>query len=52
MGYGGLLKEDEHFADVNLDDLENSSGERQEYWLVVICAAGGGRFTLGHITTK
>jgi hypothetical protein len=27
MGYGGLLKEDQYLAEVNLEDLETSSGE-------------------------
>jgi hypothetical protein len=31
MGYGGLLEEDQYLAEVNLEDLETSSGERQEY---------------------
>ena len=39
MGYDGLLEEDKFLAEVNLEDLENSSGERQEYWLVAIHAA-------------
>jgi hypothetical protein len=39
MGYSGLLKEDQYLAEVNLEDLETSSGERQEYWLVAIRAA-------------
>ncbi len=38
MGYGGLLEEDQYLAEVNLEDLETSSGERQEYWLVAIRA--------------
>jgi len=39
LGYEGLLEEDQYLAEVNLEDLETSSGERQEYWLVAICAA-------------
>ncbi len=39
MGYNGLLEEDQYLAEVNLDDQENSSGERQEYWLVATRAA-------------
>ncbi len=39
LEYDGLLDEDQYLAEVNLDDLESSSGERQEYWLVAICAA-------------
>jgi hypothetical protein len=30
--------EDQYLAEVNLDNLESSSGQRQEYWLVAICA--------------
>jgi hypothetical protein len=39
QGYEGLLEEDQYLAEVNLDNLESSSGERQEYWLVAIRAA-------------
>ncbi len=39
MGYGGLLEEDQYLAEVNLEDLETSSGEWQEYRLVAIRAA-------------
>ncbi len=39
LGYNGLLEEDQYLAEINLDDWETSSGERQEYWLVAICAA-------------
>ena len=38
LGYEGLLEEDQYIAEVNLEDLETSSGERQEYWLVAIRA--------------
>jgi hypothetical protein len=39
MGTEDLMEEDQHLAEVNLKDLENTSGERQEYWLIAICAA-------------
>jgi hypothetical protein len=39
QGYEGLLEEDQYLAEVNLDNLESSSGECQEYWLVAIRAA-------------
>ena len=39
LGYNGLLEEDQYLAEVNLDYLELSSGERQEYWLVAIRTA-------------
>jgi hypothetical protein len=38
-GWGELLEEDQYLAEVNLEDLEQSSGEKQEYWLKAICAA-------------
>jgi hypothetical protein len=39
MGWEDLMKEDEYLAEVNLEDLEHTSGKRQEYWLVAIQAA-------------
>ncbi len=38
MGTTGLLKEDQWMMKVNLEDMENSSGEREEYWLLAIQA--------------
>ncbi len=40
QGFDGLLEEDQYLAEVNLEDFENTSGERQEYWLVTMQAAG------------
>ena len=34
----GLLEEDHYLLEVNLDNLENISGERQEYWPLAIRA--------------
>ena len=39
MGGEGLEDQDRYLLDINLDDLETSSGEDQYYWLVAICAA-------------
>ncbi len=39
MGMEGLMEEDQYLAEVNLEDLESTTGERQEYWLVAIYAA-------------
>jgi hypothetical protein len=39
LGTEDLLDEDQYLAEINLDDLESSSGERQEYWLLAIRAA-------------
>ena len=39
MGGGGLTAEDHYLMKVNLEDLENTSGEIQEYWLLAIRAA-------------
>ena len=37
-GWEGLLAEDQYSAEINLSDLETSSGEQQEYWLLAIRA--------------
>jgi hypothetical protein len=39
IGMEGLMEEDQYLAEVNLEDLESSTGKRQEYWLVAIRAA-------------
>ena len=38
-GTEDFLEEDQYLSEVNLEDLETSSGERQEYWLMAIKAA-------------
>ncbi len=38
-GWSDLLDEDQYLAEVNLEDLEQSSGGKQQYWLASICAA-------------
>ena len=39
LGEDGLLQEDQFLMEINLEDLESTSGERQEYWLLAIRAA-------------
>jgi hypothetical protein len=39
LGDAGLLDEDKYLAEVNLGDLETTSGERQHYWLLAIKTA-------------
>jgi len=39
MGWEDLTEEDQYLVEVNLEDLEHTSSERQEYWLVTIQAA-------------
>ncbi len=39
LGEAGLLEEDNWMLEVNLGDLENTSGEQEQYWLVAIKAA-------------
>ena len=39
MGWEDLVEEDQYLAEVNLEDLEHTLGEQQEYWLVAIQAA-------------
>jgi len=36
VGWDDLTDEDQYLAEVNLEDLEHTLGERQEYWLVAI----------------
>ena len=47
QGFDGLLEEDQFLGEVNLEDLENTSGERQEYWLVAMRAAREARLLRG-----
>jgi hypothetical protein len=35
-GWTDLLEEDQYLAEVNLEDLEHSSGGKQQYWLLSI----------------
>ena len=39
MGEDGLEDQERYLLDINLEDLETSSGENQYNWLVAICAA-------------
>jgi hypothetical protein len=39
MGTTGLLEEDQWMMEVNLGDIENSSGENEEYWFPAIRVA-------------
>jgi hypothetical protein len=39
LGDVGLLEEDKYLAEVNLGNLETTSGERQHYWLLAIKTA-------------
>jgi hypothetical protein len=39
LGDAGLLDEDKYLAEVNLGDLETTSGERHHYWLLAIKTA-------------
>jgi hypothetical protein len=39
MGWEDLVEEDQYLAEVNLENFEHTSGERQEYWLVAIQVA-------------
>ena len=39
LGEAGLLEEDQWMMKVNLWNLENTSGENKEYWLLAIKAA-------------
>ncbi len=39
LGDAGLLEEDKYLAEVNLEDIENTSGEHLNYWLLAIKTA-------------
>ena len=39
LGDAGLLEEDKYLAEVNLEEMASSSGERQHYWLLGIQTA-------------
>jgi hypothetical protein len=47
QGFDGLLEEDQFLAEVNLEDLGNTSGEQQEYWLVTMHVAREARLLCG-----
>jgi hypothetical protein len=36
LGDDGLLEEDKYLVEVNLGDMETTSGECQHYWLLAI----------------
>ena len=38
LGIESLEEGDKYLMDINLEDLENTSGEKQHYWLLAICA--------------
>jgi hypothetical protein len=39
LGDASLLEEDKYLAEVNLEEMSTSSGERQHYWLLAIQTA-------------
>jgi len=39
LGNAGLLEEDKYLAEVNLEKMASSLGERQHYWLLAIQTA-------------
>ena len=39
MGLEGLGEEDKYLMEINLEDLETTSGEHQAYWLLSVKAA-------------
>ena len=39
MGEEGMAEEDKYLLEINLDDLETTSGTKQHYWLLAIRAA-------------
>ena len=39
MGIEALAEDDKYLLEINLEDMETTSGEIQEYWLLAIQAA-------------
>jgi hypothetical protein len=39
LGTTGLLEEDQWLVEVNLEDMESTAGEQEEYWLMAMKAA-------------
>jgi hypothetical protein len=39
IGFNGLLEEDAYLGECNLGDLEDTSGEEEQYWLLAVKAA-------------
>ena len=52
QGGDGLEEEDIYLLDIRLDDLEGTSGETQEYWLLAITAARKASILFGQHTVK
>ena len=52
LGVSGLLQEDKYLMEVNLEDLERTSGEREEYWLLAIRAARKASALRGDVWTR
>jgi hypothetical protein len=52
MGMEGFMEEDQYLAEVNLEDLESTTGKRQEYWIVAICVAWEASILQGQHTTR
>ena len=51
LGEEGLLEEDRFLLDINLDDMDTSSGEDQAYWLLALEAARDARqLRLGQVS--
>jgi hypothetical protein len=48
----GLMEEDQYLVEVNLENLVSTTGERQEYWLVAICAAWEASILQGQHTAR
>ena len=48
LGYNGFVAMDRPLAPVSLEDLESSSGDQQENWLLAVKAALAKELARGH----
>ena len=52
LGSDTLEEGDKYLMEINLEDMENTSGERQQYWLLAIRAAREASTLRAHNRTR
>ena len=51
LGTDSIEEGDKYLMEINLEDLENTSGKKQQYWLLAIRAARESSRLMAHNTT-
>ena len=52
LGTNAMEEREKYLMEINLEDLENTSGERQQYWLLAIRAAREASKLMAHPRTR